>query len=119
MAIKVVTPRDLILTAADRWYKQFSAAIENPTEDFILYSTDNKKTIYYKLKALNKETATAEDVEAIIGNKSWSWPACNVCFGLTKATICFDLDEEESIQICKYCFLNVQKIAVESPEFLK
>lgn len=59
--MKVETLRDQVRTVADRWANVYGRGS---------YRQD-KIDILAKLRTLDVETATAEDVAAIIGNGSW------------------------------------------------
>jgi hypothetical protein len=64
-----ITQRRLILSVADRWHKQYQC-----------YGQDRSKAeIWIKLDALDKSTASVEDVAAIIGNYSWCKLKCDEC----------------------------------------
>jgi hypothetical protein len=63
--VKLVTIRSQILDVADRWRRQYP---------------NDKRDIAEKLVALDKATATPDDVTKIIGNKSWIGPEeCDEC----------------------------------------
>lgn len=63
--MKLMTERGQILGVAERWADQYGG---------------EKGEIHAALVALNKETATADDVKQIIGNGSWVMkPACDEC----------------------------------------
>jgi hypothetical protein len=69
--MKVITQRVLIREAAQRWREQYGANHR--------WGRD-KDDVYAKLAALDVERATAADVDAIIGNTSWTEvPACDEC----------------------------------------
>lgn len=66
-----ITARTQIRVVASRWRAQYS---KTP------YNTPDKMAIAEKLDALDPETATAEQVAAIIGNDSWARdPKCHEC----------------------------------------
>jgi hypothetical protein len=67
--IVVITSRKRIRGVAAAWKKQYPKA--EPGSKWA--------NIEAELRALDVETATAEDVEAIIGNRSWTRTFCNVC----------------------------------------
>lgn len=89
--MKVLSERNQVRVVADQWKKQYSRecneeykekqqqGIYNPFTGET-YPIGEKKKIYEKLCALDKETATAEDVAKIIGNDSWVKPwECGEC----------------------------------------
>ena len=68
---ELITERDRIRTVADRWGEQYGKPYWKNDEE--------KQAIRRKLIALNKETCSAADVEAIIGNDSWCRLECDTC----------------------------------------
>lgn len=69
--MKVITERTLIREVARRWRAQY-APFDRRGQD--------KKDIAAALSGIDPETATAKDVEAIIGNNSWTQiPICDEC----------------------------------------
>ena len=68
--MKVVNKRSLIRSVAERWRMTYSrnGVLEISKED-----------IYAKLKALNLETCSEEDVSNAIGNDSWTHLKCDEC----------------------------------------
>lgn len=62
--IVVETTRGQIRGVVKAWTRQYG---------------DRKPEIRERLEALDVETATAEDVAAIIGNNSWTRGSCDVC----------------------------------------
>jgi len=67
----LITERDQIRRVADRWGEQYGG---NDWKD-----DEEKQSIHRKLIALDKETCSAADVAAIIGNDSWSRLDCDNC----------------------------------------
>jgi hypothetical protein len=65
--MRLQTTRTQIRGVAAAWHRQYA----NPS--------DHHAAIGRRLDALDKETATAEDVKAIIGNGSWTRLACDEC----------------------------------------
>jgi hypothetical protein len=60
----VITTRDRIRSVADRWAQQYP---------------DDGDARRAKLATLDKDNATAKDVEKIIGNASWTRLGCDEC----------------------------------------
>lgn len=72
--MKRYSERELVRTVAERWRKQYG---RDPSG---IFGGRDKAVILRQLEALDVETATAGDVAAIIGNKSWVSPdACDEC----------------------------------------
>lgn len=68
------TTRDMIRGVADAWKEQYKhGGSWSSTFD------GSSKAVWSRLKALDVETATVADVEAIIGNASWTSLKCNQC----------------------------------------
>ena len=70
--MKVITVRSLIRDVADRWDRQYPPGHK--------YTAPDKAAIGVRLRALDAETATAAEVDATIGNSSWTdTPRCDDC----------------------------------------
>jgi hypothetical protein len=65
--------REQVRSVASRWKSQYPQDVE-------VLGDERSDDIFAKLEQLNLETATAQDVAAIIGNPSWVCPQrCNEC----------------------------------------
>lgn len=73
--MKVFTTRDVIRRVADKWHSQYQPF----ANDSAPWCGKTKSGIWQELVALNKETATAEQVNAIIGNEYWTRMKCDEC----------------------------------------
>lgn len=72
--LRLITKRTLILGVADAWAKQYKGWQKHSPQE------KEKGRIGRTLRKLDKETATAADVAAIIGNDSWTRvDTCGVC----------------------------------------
>lgn len=71
--MKLITARDLIRTVSERWRAAYRLC-----QDATPFGTPQAKT-QARLAALDLETATPAEVNAIIGNSSWTQEACNEC----------------------------------------
>lgn len=70
--------------------------------------TDDREATYNKLVALDLETATADDIKAIIGNSSWTDLACDGCARATRDAIVRvgedpNVGYESSALLCPSC----------------
>ena len=75
----LITERTKVRTVADRWRSQYSDG--GP-------EYDREGKIQIRLDALDTETATAADVEKLIGNSSWCWPStCDECGDTTYVAV--------------------------------
>ena len=61
--MKLISIRSQIKEVADRWKESYLGHT---------WMGQNKKEIFDKLKKLDPETATKEDVASIVGNYSWA-----------------------------------------------
>ena len=94
--MKVITERTMILGVAARWSEQYRH-----------YLAGDKTEISKKLSALDLKNATAEDVDGIIGNQSWTLPpACSECG--RSAPIVIEVGQEpdydsQTVWLCESC----------------
>ena len=93
--MKVINERTQIREVSARWNAQYP-------------SPDKGKTVIGKaLELIDKETATAKDIKAIIGNDSWTGvPACNECGEYVNEVVRVGEEpnyESNTAHICKGC----------------
>lgn len=69
MTDKVMTRRQVIKGIVERWEQIFVRFPHSPQTNETLV----------KLKGLDLDTCTREEVDSIIGNKSWTTLTCNEC----------------------------------------
>lgn len=105
--MKLITEREKIRGVAAEWRRQYG-----PGEP---YSRDkDKQEIQRKLDALDPEKATGDDVERIIGNRTWTAVGeCDECKRLTTALV--ELGDEpdyesSTAQICQECLLKALRL---------
>jgi len=67
--MKVLTKRDLIKDIITAWERQFGVEPEKP----------RWRSVLNQLRQLNLSTASAEEVEGIIGNRTWTRLQCIEC----------------------------------------
>ena len=100
--MKLITIRSQIRDVARKWHAQYMPV---PSKGW-LYGM-NKEEAYAQLAALDKETATAADVAAIIGNDSWACPQrCHECNGHFDEVVQVGEKpdyESATCQLCKAC----------------
>lgn len=105
--MKLITERSLIRGVAQRWREQYP-----------LGRAEKFDEIYCRLAALNAETATAEEIEKIIGNSSWTdVPSCDEC-GERRGCV-VELGEEpdyesRTAQICLGCLHKAINLKAEA-----
>lgn len=98
MIDKVITTRDLILGVLRRWDRTYK-------KPHWIDDADKHKT-RERLAALDLDVASAADVEAAIGNDSWTRLTCEECKGNQTAVRVFAAsidDDEPGIQLCLGC----------------
>lgn len=71
----ILTQRELIRDVAKRWRDQYKPL----TDEIPDIWEKSSKQIAKELDSLDKEKATAKDVDEIIGSKSWAWHTCDEC----------------------------------------
>ena len=83
------------------------------------YGTDEGKmrpekyVILVKLRGLDKEAATADDVADVIGNRSWVQPnQCDECGKHTwDGAVVFEQNsDDETVIVCHACLLKARKL---------
>lgn len=121
--MNLTTKRELIRAVASRWRQQYEPfSDDRPMFSWRTGVTSpplNKKQIAEKLDTLDGETATAEEVAAIIGNESWTRLTCDEC-GLdvdSVLTVGQAPDyESRTASICQDCAAKVAAISWENVE---
>lgn len=106
---KTLTKREVIKAVPSRWEKQYWPFKDEPQ----LFSVRNgicepksKEQIWKELKALDLETCRAEEVDSIIGNKSWTRLQCDQCREDVDWIYEFGQEpdyESKTAQICSTC----------------
>lgn len=108
--MKIITERDIIRSVADRWADTYETGY---------YANDpEKQGILKSLRMLSTTTCSVDDVNKIIGNKSWTRMRCNECTQFTNWVI--QLGEEPDYEsatasLCRPCFDKaVQLVTTQS-----
>lgn len=72
--MKIITQRTIIQGVANRWAEQYCGS------EYRLRSGKSVVDVLNELRALDLNTATAQEVAAITGNDSWTrLPRCDEC----------------------------------------
>ena len=111
MIPSVTTTRDLIRIVADRWGRQYS-------QPRTLTDQSNTAEKHAKLLALNGETATEGDVEAIIGNGGWTKQTCSQCKLESDWLCCVGEPpdyESQTAMLCQSCLRAAAKLLPTEP----
>ena len=118
----ITTQRQLIQAVARRWFETYSPF----KDDRPLFSWRtgvaspplNKKQIYEKLLELDGDTATAEYVEATIGNRTWTTLICDQCRREVESLIMVGQEpdyESRTCSLCKECVAEAFAMSQEMP----
>jgi hypothetical protein len=92
--MEAVTTRSLIRQIAARWRSQYP---------------DMRRDQLAALEALDPGTATAEDAEAIIGNRSWTRTVCDECKREVGRTVRLGEEpdyESATANVCRDCLVR-------------
>lgn len=98
--MRLITRESLVETVADRWY---SCYYDKRKQDW-RYG-DDKRVIYEKLKDLGPN-ASADAVDAAIGNSSWTSCRCDECDNEVEAVMEVGQEpdyESSTAKICLSC----------------
>jgi len=111
----LITQRDIIRQIASKWSAQYA-----PFQDYSprwRREGEIKLGVFMELTELDKETATKEDVDKIIGNESWTRIKCDQC--KKEVTAVLQVGEPLSYEsatanLCQKCVEQVSAISWEN-----
>ncbi len=94
--MRIITQRNMIRGVVKRWDEQYPEKSWKGTD---------KEQIHIQLQQLDLEIATADEVNKIIGNTSWTEEACDECGKAVDKVIVFGQEEygSSSIYLCFRC----------------
>ena len=98
--MKRTTTRDKIRGVCKRWYNNYHND-DGWKSNYQGKGVLDKRIVYDKLCRLNLETATAEDVEAIIGNSTWTDIQCDECRKFTSVGIIMGDNDWTALVFCE------------------
>ena len=102
--MELITERSRIKTVAERW-----DAVYAP--DFRPIVSGSSKTISEKLHALNLSKVSANTINKIIGNGTWTTIHCDECHtNVLKAAVLYDGYGNAAFQICESCATKVKTL---------
>lgn len=104
----LVTQRHAIRVSPARWKRQYA-------KNGDWRGDEESKAIYEKLMALDRDTCSAADVDAIIGNDSWTTQLCYACSQYVPDAVVITRMEGE-FRICVACCEKVALLAGEIPK---
>lgn len=99
--MRVTTRRALVASVAERWKQTYYGSLRGWRE--VLGGSSYE--IYEKLVALDPATATPEEVDAIIGNTSWTGYACSSCDEDADESVTVDGMSDDCATLCRSCLL--------------
>ena len=112
----LMTERDRVRDVAELWRKTYQRNGAFPKQDDRYI---DKGAAYASLLGLDLETCSAADVEAIIGNRSWTSLRCDACAADVAAVIIVgqapDL-ESNSVSRCVACLREAAALVEPSAE---
>lgn len=111
--MKVITTRSKILIVAERWKAQY---FTRHGEEWGRMAAGHPEEIYNKLIKLDLEKCSSEEVEAIIGNFSWTRIFCDDCKEYVHKVV--QLGEEpdydsSTVNACVDCLKKALKAVAE------
>lgn len=93
--MELITIDILVRFVAKAWADQFALSMRKGDVD--------KQEIGRRLSLMDPKTMTAADVEATIGNKSWTTIKCEECRQDVTAAILFDTSDDNGCTVCVAC----------------
>lgn len=101
--MEIITREDRAKTVPERWAKQY-----NPRRDKPYWATQNDITD----ALLTMKRITADKVDALIGNDSWTWTHCSACGLRVDTVVDFGLrdDSEFPTIICISCIKSANDL---------
>lgn len=111
--MNLTTQRDLIRGVAKRWRDTYAPFEQWDMRPTMFGPVPDKRAISIKLDKLDKETATAADVAAIIGNESWTHLTCDECGKDADAVLTVGQEpdyESHTASLCRSCVERASSI---------
>lgn len=103
MGFYILTKRDFILSAPERWEMLYSQK-KKTRRDLETISA---------LKNLDLATATENDIEDIVGHRQLTSFACDVCLEEVDEALVYEDRNSEPHSFCNECFSNASKLLGE------
>ena len=99
-----LSQRQLIRRVARRWREQYCRNGEWSTTQ-----SGSARDTYERLLALDVDTAAPSDVEAIIGNPSWTSHFCGECADYVSVAVEF-CETGEGVTLCRNCLRDALEL---------
>lgn len=111
----IINERSHVRDVAKRWERQYASYMDSGSRgELKKVLKRDAKDVLFKLKSLDVETATAEDVKNIIGNDSWvcdtKCDECGKAFGEVVQLGEEPDYESHTICICSSCLIKAVKL---------
>jgi hypothetical protein len=109
---KLVTRRQIILGVARRWKAQYRDDIAKKSVSY----GPHRGLIYEKLLRLDLSTCTADDVDVVIGNHSWTILICDGCDKDVEAAVTVGEEpdyESSTATLCEACLRAALALLVD------
>jgi hypothetical protein len=111
----ITTQRDAIKMVAFRWERQYSTRMN----EMLGWMHKTPREVHAELLGLNLDTATAEDIEKIIGNGSWTrLPECGECGQQTDVIVRVGEEpdyESQTAHLCPSCVRRAAELVAHLP----
>lgn len=98
--MELITLRDKIRHVLAGWWSQYC----DGKEWHIGYNQPGRsEQVYKELCALDLDHCSAEDVEAVIGNDTWTTLECYECGEVADKVVAFEVNHEYLFYLCAGC----------------
>ena len=105
--MRVVSTRSEIRSVADRFRKQYKGYYGKGSCSFAPGGQQDHEDVERRLRALDVDTATPDDVERIIGNSSWVEVRCDECGDACESVVLVGEDNDDpddrNARVCGRC----------------
>jgi hypothetical protein len=111
--MKIVTEREVLRAVAARWEDTYRYTIGKPTD--LPYAGKTKGETLAALRMLDPETCTSAEVDAVIGNGSWTCGRCSECGATVRTYVLMaGNDEYGPDAICFDCIAEAYGMVTSS-----
>lgn len=102
----ILTKRHLIRNILKSWERQYPSELEPGMSSPKLPNGKSKRETYEELNKLNLEVVSADVIDFIIGNSSWTELKCSVCNNDSEKVIVIDT-YDDTVYICFKCIREI------------
>jgi len=107
--MNILTKQDKANKVAERWKKAYYSTLQGK---WVYDHYKDKEAIYTKLLDLG-DTPSPTDIDAAIGNSSWTRLTCDCCEAEVDTVVQFKAiahDEYGDTELCKECVTKIAKL---------